>query len=490
VESGDIPILIGTHSLIQKTVQFKNLAYVIIDEQHRFGVNQRASLVRRNVAEDTLKNAEKKHPEEKVRGPLSDDTLLYKDLTYRIREAMFRVVKTLGLGHKELIYQRALEEEFLRCKLSFNREKQIPITYNKKKIGTYIPDFVVEDKVILELKSIPFIGDKEKKQTWSYLKNSDYKLALLANFGSSKLDIKRFVYDTARNVSASYPHNSAFLPHFLSMTATPIPRTLALTIYGDLDLTVVDQMPSGRKPIITEIVLPNKREETYEHIRKEIKAGRQCYVICPRIDEPDPMKESAVIAKSVTEETQRLKRDIFPEYNIAGLHGKMSADEKEEIMDEFEQGKIHILVATSVIEVGVNVPNSTMIVIEGAERFGLAQLHQLRGRVIRSNHQAYCFVFAEGKSAKTVQRLKAFKTAKNGFELAEYDLQLRGAGELSGGKQWGISDVGMEALKNIKMVEAARNEALAIITKDENLNNYPLLQEVIGHRKSKEIHFE
>jgi ATP-dependent DNA helicase RecG len=249
-------------------------------------------------------------------------------------------------------------------------------------------------------------------------------------------------------------------------------------------------MPSGRKPIITEIVLPNKREETYEHIRKEIKAGRQCYVICPRIDEPDPMKESAVIAKSVTEETQRLKRDIFPEYNIAGLHGKMSADEKEEIMDEFEQGKIHILVATSVIEVGVNVPNSTMIVIEGAERFGLAQLHQLRGRVIRSNHQAYCFVFAEGKSAKTVQRLKAFKTAKNGFELAEYDLQLRGAGELSGGKQWGISDVGMEALKNIKMVEAARNEALAIITKDENLNNYPLLQEVIGHRKSKEIHFE
>ena len=330
VESGDIPILIGTHSLIQKTVKFKNLAYVIIDEQHRFGTLQRQKLVR-----------------------------------------------------KDNIY-----------------------------------------------------------------------------------------------------------PHLLSMTATPIPRTLALTIYGDLDLTVVDQMPSGRKPIITEVVLPTERKNTYEKIREQIKGGRQAYVICPRIDEPDPTKESAVIAKSVIEETKRLQKDVFPEYVVAGIHGKMTSDEKEEIMDEFSDGKINILVATSVIEVGVNVPNSTIIIIEGAERFGLAQLHQLRGRVIRSNHQAFCYVFTETKSAKTVQRLKAFKTAKNGFELAEYDLQFRGAGELSGNKQWGISDVGMEALKNIKMVEAARTEAAQLISQDENLTKYPSIQKNLTKRKTKEIHFE
>jgi ATP-dependent DNA helicase RecG len=179
------------------------------------------------------------------------------------------------------------------------------------------------------------------------------------------------------------------------MTATPIPRTLALTVFGDLDLTLLDQMPHGRKPIITDIIPPNKRDETYEKIRAEIKAGRQAYVICPRINEPDPTKELAVNAKSVTEETKRLQKDIFPEFEIGMIHGKMKPSAKDEAMEDFVSGKINVLVATSVIEVGVNVPNATVIVIEGAERFGLAQLHQLRGRVIRSNHQAYCYVFSD-----------------------------------------------------------------------------------------------
>jgi ATP-dependent DNA helicase RecG len=330
VENGEIPIVIGTHSLIQKTVKFKHLAFAVIDEQHRFGTAQRQKLVKK-------------------------------------------------------------------------------------------------DKIA---------------------------------------------------------------PHLLSMTATPIPRTLALTVYGDLDLTLLDQMPTGRKPIITEIVLPGKRESTYEKIRTEMQAGRQLYVICPRIDEPDPDMEAAVQAKSVKEEAKRLKKDIFPEYEIGILHSKMTPAEKEKIMAEFSAGKIHILCATSVVEVGVNVPNATIIIIEGAERFGLAQLHQLRGRVVRSNHQAYCFVFAETKSDKTIERLRALTTAKNGFELAEYDLKLRGAGGLAGNKQWGVSDIGMEAIRNLKMVEAARAEASYLLEQDETLSKFPLIKTKLTHRKADEIHFE
>ncbi len=278
-------------------------------------------------------------------------------------------------------------------------------------------------------------------------------------------------------------------PHLLSMTATPIPRTLALTIYGDLDLSLLDEMPAGRKEIITEIITPNKRENTYEKIKEELKKGRQLYVICPRINEPDPEKEMALNVKSAVAEAKRLKKEVFPEYEIGILHSKISKEKKEKVMGDFTNGKIHILCATSVVEVGVNVPNATVIIIEGAERFGLAQLHQLRGRVIRSTHQAYCYVFADAKSEKTIDRLKALRTAKNGFELAELDLTLRGAGELGGTKQWGITDLGMEAIKNIKMVEAARAEAIRLISDDAELTKYPLLKDRVTE-KTDEFHFE
>ncbi len=281
----------------------------------------------------------------------------------------------------------------------------------------------------------------------------------------------------------------AIQPHLLSMTATPIPRTLSLTLYGDLDLSLLDQMPAGRKPIITEIVIPSKRDEMYEKIRKELRDGRQVYVICPRINEPDPDKETAILAKSVKEEATRLKKDVFKEFEIDILHSKMTPKAKEEAMLKFSNGKTHILVATSVVEVGVNVPNASVILIEGAERFGLAQLHQLRGRVLRGTHQPYCFIYAESNSDKTIERLKALKTAKNGFELAEFDLMQRGAGELYGRKQWGISDLAMEAIKNLKMVQAAREEATKIIETDLTLEKHPDIKKYLENRSEK-IHFE
>ncbi|MBA3788927.1 ATP-dependent DNA helicase RecG [Patescibacteria group bacterium] len=287
----------------------------------------------------------------------------------------------------------------------------------------------------------------------------------------------------------SLAQKSGLSPHLLSMTATPIPRTLALTIYGDLDLSLLDQMPVGRKPILTQIVGPEKRVEAYARVREELQNGRQAYVICPRIDEPDPTKELAIQAKSVKAEAERLTKEVFPEFSLDILHSKMTPTQKEETMRAFEDGETQILVATSVVEVGVNVPNATVILIEGAERFGLAQLHQLRGRVIRSNNQAYCFVLPEKLGPATKDRLKALATAKNGFELAEADLLNRGSGEFYGRRQWGISDITMEAIKNLKLVEAARTESAKLIKTDPELTKHPLLKKLIAG-KAERIHIE
>ncbi|MFO3797608.1 MAG: ATP-dependent DNA helicase RecG, partial [Anaerolineales bacterium] len=336
VKNGEIPILIGTHALIYKSVEFKHLAYVIIDEQHRFGTNQRKALAKKD----------------------------------------------------------------------------------------------------------------------------------------------------------------ARMPHLLSMTATPIPRTLALTIYGDLDITLLDQMPKGRKPIITKIIGPGQTASMYEHVRSELKTGRQAYVICPRIDEPDPDKQTALILKSVTSEAERLGKTEFKGWRLGVLHGKMTPTEKDKVMARFAAHDIDILVATSVVEVGVNVPNATNIIIEGAERFGLSQLHQLRGRVVRGTHQPYCFAVTDSKSEKTKERLKALVTAKNGFELAEHDLTFRGSGELYGAKQSGLSDLGMEAIKNLRLVEAARNEARDLVanlpfnhTTPDLSRHYPLIAERVS-KIGESLHME
>jgi ATP-dependent DNA helicase RecG len=470
--NGEIAMLIGTHALIQKSVQFQNLAYVIVDEQHRFGVNQRKALIRGQTRNGRGTDADNARI----------DPLLYRDLTYRIRAALFNVKKELGGGHKEVVYQRAVAEEFERAKLAYSREKHIPISYRGKQVGTYQPDFVVEDTIIVELKAQVFTGQTEKKQLWTYLKGSQYRLALLANFGPQELTVDRVVYDTARS-SASVPHDvrvsSASIPHFLSMTATPIPRTLALTIYGDLDLSVLDELPPNRATIDTKIITPEKRNEAYEIVRREVSDGRQAYVICPRIEEPDPAKAMALRAKSAQAEAKRLKQEVFPEFTIGLMHGKLRPAQKEEVMADFANGATDILVSTSVVEVGVNVPNATCIVIEGAERFGLAQLHQLRGRVLRSHHRAYCFLLPGTKGKDSRARLSALAKTANGFELAEEDLQLRGAGDLFGRKQWGISDLAMEALKNARLIEAARKEAHDLVAADPSLANHPALLERI-----------
>ncbi len=298
----------------------------------------------------------------------------------------------------------------------------------------------------------------------------------------------RFGVKQRKQLSQKGRGTTAKVPHLLSMTATPIPRTLALTMFGDLELTVIDTLPKNRKKIITEIIKSSKRAEMYEHVRKELQAGRQVYVICPRIDEQDEEEKQIRLLKSVNEEAKRLAEVIFPEFIVDILHSKMKKEDKEEVMEDFLNKKSDILVATSVVEVGVNVPNATVIIIEHADRFGLAQLHQLRGRVGRAEHQSFCYLFTESTGETTFTRLKALVTAKNGFELAEQDMLTRGIGALLDGKQWGISDLAMEAIKNPKLVEIAREEARSLVDNDPTLTNHPVLLHVITERER--VHME
>ncbi len=295
------------------------------------------------------------------------------------------------------------------------------------------------------------------------------------------------------------------LPHFLSMTATPIPRTLALAMYSDLDLSILEEMPLGRKNIITKIISPQERNLAYDFIRKQIKAGRQAFVICPRIEIKKPgldeknakfltkkqwqIKLLNAEAKSVKEEYEKLSQKIFPELKIAMLFGRMKSKEKENIMKKFVAKEADILVSTSVVEVGIDVSNATIMMIEGAEHFGLSQLHQFRGRVGRGEHQSYCFVFSESGGAKTMMRLKALLTAKNGFELAQKDLEIRGPGQFLGGRQSGMPDLVMEHLNNINLITISKEEAKNILEKDPDLKFYPLLKENLKAFQRK-IHLE
>lgn len=273
---------------------------------------------------------------------------------------------------------------------------------------------------------------------------------------------------------------TAFLPHFLSMSATPIPRTLNLTLFGNLDISLITELPKNRKPIITKYVAPENREKAYAVIRGEIKKGRQIFVICPRIEPSDPAAASItdwsrLERKSVKEEYEKLSKKIFPKFHVAMLHGKMAA--KETVMRSFAEGTIDILVATSVIEVGIDIPNATIMMIENAERFGLAQLYQFRGRVGRGMHQSFCFLFSEAKGDDAQKRLHAVVEAKNGMELAERDLAIRGPGEFFGATQSGMPDIAMKAIQNPGLVKHARDAAAGLLHKDPNLKKYPLLAE-------------
>jgi ATP-dependent DNA helicase RecG len=333
IKSGKINLIIGTHALIQKDVSFKNLALVVIDEQHRFGVAQRASL--------------------------QQETMDLKD-------------------------------------------------------G--------------EIKTIP---------------------------------------------------------HFLTMTATPIPRSLAIAYFGSLDLSILDEIPKNRKKIITKIVGPLERDLTYNFIRAEVKKGRQCFVILPLVEESKVLTE----VKAATEEHKRLSEKIFPDLRLGLIHGRLKSKEKEAVMKKFQDKELDVLVATAVVEVGIDIPNATAMIIEDADRFGLSQLHQFRGRIGRSEHQSYCFLFTNSDSANAKQRLKSLVESEDGFKIAQIDLELRGPGQFFGTLQSGLPDITMENLGNLKLIKFARAEAQEILKNDPDLAKHPEIKKALK-KFQEQVHLE
>lgn len=287
------------------------------------------------------------------------------------------------------------------------------------------------------------------------------------NLGAIVVDEQHRFGVKQRNVLKKKSQN----PQILTMTATPIPRTLALTVHGDLDLTVIDELPKGRKPIKTSLVTSHRG--VYDLIKQEIEAGRQAYVVYPLIEESETLS-----AKAATIEAERLQNEVFPQFKIGLLHGKLKNDEKEQVMADFKEKKYDILVSTTVVEVGVDVPNATVMLIENAERFGLSQLHQLRGRVGRNDLQSYCILHTSTKSQETKERLNIMTQTNDGFVIAEKDLQLRGPGEFLGTRQSGLPDLIIsDIVRDAKVLEMARNEAIDFV-KTNKIENYPLLKEV------------
>ncbi|KKQ93066.1 MAG: ATP-dependent DNA helicase [candidate division CPR2 bacterium GW2011_GWC1_39_9] len=350
VKSGEVDILVGTHSLISSAVQFKNLSLAIVDEQHRFGVDQRQAL----------------------------------------RKASFRYPELDSEPVLDLIQESCLETG----------------------------------------------------EILNQVQNED---------------------------------STSALPHFISMTATPIPRSLQLTIFGDLDVSVIDELPPGRQKIATKIVEAKDRQLAYEFIEKQLLSGRQCFVICPLIEESEKMD-----LKAATEEYKNLSENIFPKFKVGLLHGKMKTAEKEQIMNDFSSGNLNILVSTSVIEVGVDVPNAAVMIIEGAERFGLAQLHQFRGRVGRGADKSYCFLFTNSNlslDTATSKRLKMLEQSQDGFKLAEADFEIRGPGEFLGKRQHGWSDFKIARFTDLKFIGKVREAAEWYLSLDPEIKESPKLKE-------------
>ncbi len=374
IASGAVDVVVGTHAIIQDKVEFHRLGFVVIDEQHRFGVEQRQRLLM-------------KVKDEKV-GSGALDTL---------SEPM-----TIAAG-------------------------------SSRETGRAAPGSRARH------------GGEE-------------------SVSSAPLDAKK-------------PSITAVMPHLLAMTATPIPRSLALTVYGELDVSVLDELPHGRRPILTKIISPPSRDAAYTAIDQQIAQGRQVYVVCSLIADSDSSDR-----KSVEAEYKRLKNSIFGHRRIAILHGKMAASEKDQIMQAFKNQKYDVLVSTTVIEVGVDVPNATIMMIEDADQFGLAQLHQLRGRVGRGQHQSYCYLMMSTNN-KPSQRLREIEQSNDGFHLAEVDMSLRGPGEIYGRMQHGALNLQIATLADTQLIARAQKSAKHFIDSGESLSKYPALEARVRHNQ-------
>ncbi|MFD0988539.1 DUF559 domain-containing protein [Mariniflexile jejuense] len=454
LETGELQILVGTHALLEDKVKFKNLGLAIIDEQHRFGVAQRSKLWHKGPPQSS-------HWEEAK-------SVRKKYMT--ARPSTYNLIKELQLENKKNSTQA---EQILWENL---RNKNLDFKFRRQHIiDEFIVDFVcLEKNLIIEVDGGYHNTDEQKEA-------DGLRTQILTEIGFHVIRFKneeiigdidnvlQHITNRLKSLPSGEVGGAPIPPHVLVMTATPIPRTLAMSVYGDLDISVIDELPAGRKPIKTVHRYDKNRLNVFKFIRDEIKKGRQIYIVYPLIQESE-----ALDYKDLMDGYESISRDFpMPEYQISIVHGKMKPADKDFEMQRFIKGETHIMVATTVIEVGVNVPNASVMIIESAERFGLSQLHQLRGRVGRGAEQSYCILMTGNKlSNDSKTRLQTMVRTSDGFEIAEVDLKLRGPGDIMGTQQSGVLNLKIaDIIKDKDILQSARFYAKKLLKDDPKLSN-------------------
>jgi len=477
LEDGSLHILVGTHALLEDKVQFKNLGIAIIDEQHRFGVKQRAKLWMKGGPSQ----------------PSQREGVELRNRYETARPSAYKLMKELQKNRKQQTTEaeQVLWEQLRTKKLSFKFRRQ-------HIVDEFIVDFIcIEKRLIIEVDG-KYHNTKEQQEAdelrTEILNTLGFKVIRFTNeevIGDIDKVLKHISEELKHRAESSLPLEGlgkALPPHILVMTATPIPRTLAMSVYGDLDISVIDELPPGRKEVKTVHRFDSNRLSVFKFMKDEIKKGRQVYVVYPLIQESEAMDY-----KDLMDGYESISREFpSPNYQISIVHGKMKPADKDFEMQRFVNGETQIMVATTVIEVGVNVPNASVMIIESAERFGLSQLHQLRGRVGRGADQSYCILLSSYKlSEEGKTRLKTMVETTDGFKIAEVDLKLRGPGNLMGTQQSGILNLKIaDVVKDSKILVAARNTAMAVLQEDDTLSkpeNVPIKKAYVKMSKHSKI---
>ena len=460
LESGELHILVGTHALLEDKVKFKNLGLAIIDEQHRFGVKQRSKLWKKGSTQSPPQSSQK------------EEAAAIRKKYMTARPSTYRLLKELQIQNKKHATEaeRAIWESLRGKKLNYKFRRQ-------HVIDEFIVDFIcIEKKLIIEVDGgyHTTIEQKEADALRTKILNEiGFKVIRFTNeqvLGDTD-NVLRYITKCLESLPSGEVGGASSIipPHILVMTATPIPRTLAMSVYGDLDISVIDELPPGRKAIKTVHRYDANRLNVFKFIRDEIAKGRQVYVVYPLIQESE-----ALDYKDLMDGYESISRDFpLPEYQISIVHGKMKPADKEYEMQRFIKGETQIMVATTVIEVGVNVPNASVMIIESAERFGLSQLHQLRGRVGRGAEQSYCILMTSHKlSNDSKTRLETMVRTNDGFEVADVDLKLRGPGDIMGTQQSGVLNLRIaDIVKDKAILQHARFYAKKVLTADPSLRN-------------------
>lgn len=454
LENGNLSILVGTHAVLEDKVQFKNLGLAIIDEQHRFGVAQRSKLWQKGSP-----------PLTPSKGRMNEIHAKYQTA----RPSTYKLLKELQTERKK---QTTEAEQILWERL---KTKQLEVKFRRQHIiDMFIVDFVcLSKKLILEVDGA-YHNTPEQKEA------DELRTQILNDFGYKVVRLTD--EEVIRDIDAALTKitseleslplgevGGALPPHILVMTATPIPRTLAMSLYGDLDISVIDELPPGRKAIKTVHRFDTNRLKVFRFIKDEIKKGRQIYIVYPLIQESE-----ALDYKDLMDGYESIAREFpTPNYQISIVHGQMKPQDKDYEMERFVKGETQIMVATTVIEVGVNVPNASVMIIESAERFGLSQLHQLRGRVGRGAEQSYCILMTSHKlSSEAKTRLETMCRTNDGFEIAEVDLKLRGPGDLMGTQQSGLLNLKIaDIVKDNTILKTARYYAIQTLKEDPKLES-------------------